>query len=58
MGGSASSQTAAGEIINDEKQNEMSNFGQINLSSESLSSSQLNVVEVATFPLIFFTAAY
>ena len=58
MGGSASSQTASGDIKNDEKSNDMSNYGLINLSSESLTSSPLNLVEVATFLLIFIGAAY
>ena len=58
MSRSASSQTESGDIENDEKRNEMSNFGLINLSSESLTSSPLNLVEIVTFLLIFIAAAY
>ena len=58
MGAQSSAQTAAGDIQNDEKMTENSNFGLLNISLESLGGGAVNFLGIATFALVAIGALY
>ena len=58
MGAKSSTQVASDNINTDMKTTENSNFGLLNISSDSLNGGNVNVLEILTFILISMGALY